>query len=172
MPNDEAVDRNLQGMDDLDFVGWNNADWTGVFAHHHTDDVLVLVEAAGPWFEGPRRDFPLNVGTSGGYEQRAIYIVVNRDDRVCYVGKTAPDDLAAEVAHRRILRHLRHWAKAEEWSTYWVLPLRHDVPKGVVAWLERKACRLFGVRLHNRVWRKEAACIEAERTRRAGALGA
>jgi len=28
-------------MDDLDFVGWNNADWTGVFAHHHTDDVLV-----------------------------------------------------------------------------------------------------------------------------------
>jgi len=41
MPNDETVDRNLQGMDDLDFVGWNNADWTGVFAHHHTDDVLV-----------------------------------------------------------------------------------------------------------------------------------
>ena len=33
---DDAVDRNLQGMDDLDFVGWNNADWTGVFAHHHT----------------------------------------------------------------------------------------------------------------------------------------
>jgi hypothetical protein len=41
MPNNEAVDRNLQGMDDLDFVGWNRADWTGVFAHHHTDDVLV-----------------------------------------------------------------------------------------------------------------------------------
>ena len=41
MPNDDAVDRNLEGMDDLDFVGWNNADWTGVFAHHHTDDVLV-----------------------------------------------------------------------------------------------------------------------------------
>jgi hypothetical protein len=32
MPNDDAVDRNLQGMDDLDFVGWNNADWTCVFA--------------------------------------------------------------------------------------------------------------------------------------------
>jgi hypothetical protein len=28
MPNDDAVDGNLQGMDDLDFVGWNNADWT------------------------------------------------------------------------------------------------------------------------------------------------
>jgi hypothetical protein len=41
MPNDDAVDRNLQGMDELDFVGWNNADWTGVFAHYHTDEVLV-----------------------------------------------------------------------------------------------------------------------------------
>ena len=41
MPSDDQVGRNLKGMDDLDFVGWNNADWTGVFAHHHTDDVLV-----------------------------------------------------------------------------------------------------------------------------------
>ncbi len=41
MANDDAVDRNLQSMDEPDFVGWNNADWTGVFAHHHTDDVLV-----------------------------------------------------------------------------------------------------------------------------------
>ena len=41
MPSADQVDRNLQGMDDLDFVGWNNADWNGVFAHHHTADVLV-----------------------------------------------------------------------------------------------------------------------------------
>jgi hypothetical protein len=39
--SDDQVDRNLNGMDDLDFTGWNNADWDGVFAHHHTDDVLV-----------------------------------------------------------------------------------------------------------------------------------
>ena len=38
---DQKVDRNLKGMDDLDFDGWNKADWDGVFAHHHTDDVLV-----------------------------------------------------------------------------------------------------------------------------------
>lgn len=38
---DEQVERNLKGMDDLDFTGWNNADWNGVFADHHTDDVLV-----------------------------------------------------------------------------------------------------------------------------------
>lgn len=38
---DEKVTNNLKGMDDLDFTGWNNADWNGVFARHHTDDVLV-----------------------------------------------------------------------------------------------------------------------------------
>ena len=39
--NDDQVSANLQGMDDLDFTGWNSADWHGVFARHHTDDVLV-----------------------------------------------------------------------------------------------------------------------------------
>ena len=39
--NDDQVSTNLQGMDDLDFTGWNSADWHGVFARHHTDDVLV-----------------------------------------------------------------------------------------------------------------------------------
>jgi len=40
---DDAVARNLKNMDDLDFTGWNNADWEGVFARHHTDDVVVEV---------------------------------------------------------------------------------------------------------------------------------
>ena len=40
---DDEVTRNLQGMDELDFKGWNGADWQGVFAHHHIDDVLVDV---------------------------------------------------------------------------------------------------------------------------------
>jgi hypothetical protein len=31
---DQKVDRNLKGMDDLDFDGWNKVDWDGVFAHH------------------------------------------------------------------------------------------------------------------------------------------
>ena len=38
---DEQVERNLKGMDDPDFTRWNGADWNGVFADHHTDDVLV-----------------------------------------------------------------------------------------------------------------------------------
>lgn len=39
--DDDRVTGNLKGMDDLDFFGWNAADWHGVFAHHHTDDVMV-----------------------------------------------------------------------------------------------------------------------------------
>ena len=40
---DDQVSRNLQSMDELDFTGWNQADWQGVFARSHTDDVLVDV---------------------------------------------------------------------------------------------------------------------------------
>ncbi|MFI2652853.1 MULTISPECIES: hypothetical protein [Micromonospora] len=38
---DDHVARNLKSMDELDYKGWNPADWNGVFAHYHTDDVLV-----------------------------------------------------------------------------------------------------------------------------------
>lgn len=40
---DDEVASNLRGMDELDFKGWNQADWQGVFAHLHTGDVLVDV---------------------------------------------------------------------------------------------------------------------------------
>ena len=46
--SDEQVQANLKAMDDLDFIGWNNADWDGVFAHHHTDDVYVDFKGAPP----------------------------------------------------------------------------------------------------------------------------
>ncbi len=45
---DDEVTRNLQGMDELDFKGWNGADWQGVFAHYHTDDVLVDWKGQAP----------------------------------------------------------------------------------------------------------------------------
>ncbi len=41
---DDEVTRNLQGMDELDFNGWNRADWHGAFARCHTDDVHVEVK--------------------------------------------------------------------------------------------------------------------------------
>jgi hypothetical protein len=46
--HDEQVQANLKGMDDLDFVGWNNADWNGVFARQHTDDVYVEFKGHAP----------------------------------------------------------------------------------------------------------------------------
>jgi hypothetical protein len=38
---EDQVNANLKAMDDLDFEGWNNADWQGVFAQQHADDVYV-----------------------------------------------------------------------------------------------------------------------------------
>ena len=45
---EDQVRANLRGMDDLDFIGWNNADWNGVFAHHHTADVVVDWKGQSP----------------------------------------------------------------------------------------------------------------------------
>jgi hypothetical protein len=45
---DDEVTRNLQGMEQVDFNGWNRADWQGVFAHYHTDDVLVEAKGQPP----------------------------------------------------------------------------------------------------------------------------
>jgi hypothetical protein len=45
---EDGVTRNLRSMDDLDFNGWNEADWHGLFAQHHTEDVLVEVHGQSP----------------------------------------------------------------------------------------------------------------------------
>jgi hypothetical protein len=45
---EEQTNANLKAMDDLDFEGWNNADWQGVFAHQHTDDVYVDFKGQEP----------------------------------------------------------------------------------------------------------------------------
>ena len=45
---DNEVTRNLKSMDELDFKGWNGADWHGLFARYHTEDVLVDVHGQQP----------------------------------------------------------------------------------------------------------------------------
>jgi hypothetical protein len=40
---DETAEGNLQRMDELDFAGWNEADWEGVFTRCHAGDVVVDV---------------------------------------------------------------------------------------------------------------------------------
>jgi hypothetical protein len=37
----DQVAANLAHMDDLDFKGWNSADWHGQFARFHTNEVMV-----------------------------------------------------------------------------------------------------------------------------------
>jgi hypothetical protein len=45
---EEQINANLKAMDDVDFEGWNNADWQGVFADQHTDDVYVYFKGHEP----------------------------------------------------------------------------------------------------------------------------
>ena len=45
---DDQVSRNLTSMEELDFKGFNAADWHGTFARYHTDDVLVEVHGQPP----------------------------------------------------------------------------------------------------------------------------
>ncbi len=45
---DDQVSRNLSNMGELDFKGFNAADWHGVFARYHTEDVLVEVHGQAP----------------------------------------------------------------------------------------------------------------------------
>jgi hypothetical protein len=45
---EDGVGRNLTSMDELDFKGWNEADWHGRFTQYHTNDVLVDLHGQAP----------------------------------------------------------------------------------------------------------------------------
>ena len=104
MPNDDAVDRNLQGMDELDFVGWNNADWTGVFAHHHTDDVLV------DW-----QGQPTTQGIDQHIEAMKSYVEEN-GERYTAADHVPPDQVRVrrmDVRRRRVRQRCPHGDRCE-----------------------------------------------------------
>jgi hypothetical protein len=63
---EDQVAGNLKSMDDLDFVGWNTADWNGVFAHHHTADVLVDWKG-----QAPTRGIGQHIDAMKGYVESA-----------------------------------------------------------------------------------------------------
>ncbi len=64
--NEDQVEASLKGMDDLDFRGWNNADWNGVFAVHHNDDVLVDWKG-----QVPTRGIERHIEAMKSYRRRA-----------------------------------------------------------------------------------------------------
>ena len=105
---DDNVTRNLDGMDELDFTGWNRADWSGVFAHYHTDDVLVDVHGQ-PQTHGIQEHIDAMkafVETTGGTPVQITILIRSRFDResVDMRGRRVrgwwPDGDRSEVARR------------------------------------------------------------------------
>ena len=115
----------------------------------------MLAELAGEWLS-EFRDVPCQVGESSGWEQSAIYVVVNGAGLACYAGQTAPPSLVAGAAHHRIKVHLSEPAKRAEWQSYWVIPLKPDVPSWVLDALERNVCSRLGLPVVNNRWRKRS----------------
>ena len=88
---DEDVTRNLEGMNQVDFTGWNEADWDGVFAHYHTDDVLVDVHGQ-PRTNGIQEHIDAMkalVETTGGtpLQVKSHPIVFGSGEWTCVVGE-------------------------------------------------------------------------------------
>ncbi|WP_329033883.1 hypothetical protein OHT61_00150 [Streptomyces sp. NBC_00178] len=128
--------------------------WQGV-ATMTPERYAVLASLVGPWLE-EYRDSPIWIGEDSGNERRAIYIPVNGEGVACYCGRTRPERaLCGGAASVRIRQHMTESrSKREEWSAYWVLPLRADTPAVVVSELERTVAARLGVPLVNRRWRR------------------
>jgi uncharacterized Rossmann fold enzyme len=89
--DDETVARNLQRMDELDFAGWNEADWEGVFTRYHTDDVLVEVhgQASTRGIREHIEAMKAFVESTGGVpvQVKSHPIGFGSGDRTCVVGE-------------------------------------------------------------------------------------
>ena len=89
-----------------------------------------------------------------GDEARAIYVVVNGEGNCCYVGQTRPSNKSENVAALRLRQHLREPSKRENWSSYWVIPLRAETPDSFVNLLERRVALRLMVPLRHRAARR------------------
>jgi hypothetical protein len=122
---------------------------------------VELAKLAGPHLLGHALD-AIAVGAPSGDEQRAVYVVENRDGRTCYAGQSRPIPVPG-AAGRRVCEHLRDKSKAQEWRRYWVFPLRPDTPPGVINALERSVAARLGLPLRNRTWRTRATRARTHR---------
>lgn len=104
MGNDQ-MRRNLEGMDELDFVGWNGADWHGVFAHHHTDDVYVDWKGQRPTHGIQEHIDAMKafVDSVGGTPPRIVShpIGFGSGERTCVIGEFEDGSRMVTVAKRR-----------------------------------------------------------------------
>ena len=86
---DETVARNLQRMDELDFAGWNKADWAGVFTRYHTDDVLVDLhgQASTHGIREHIEAMKANISTALGIEPKQIGIKATTNEGLGALGR-------------------------------------------------------------------------------------
>ncbi|MBT2444764.1 hypothetical protein ACFYW8_39385 [Streptomyces sp. NPDC002742] len=124
--------------------------WAGVVVI--TDErYAMLARLAGQWLVEPQPE-PIPIGEDSGYEDKAIYIAVNRNGNACYCGKTAPTRaLNRGAAATRLGQHINgSTSKRDEWVEYWVIPLRDATPGHVVSALEKTVAARLGIPLVHR----------------------
>lgn len=71
-----------------------------------------------------------------GDEEKAVYVVVNRDGLACYTGQTRPIRSWTGAAGIRLKQHRAKPSKRDEWDTFWVLPLKWSTKPTIVDWYE------------------------------------
>ncbi|MFJ2825971.1 hypothetical protein ACIO7M_33460 [Streptomyces toxytricini] len=124
--------------------------WAGLVAITETR-YAMLARLAGRWLAEDRPE-PVSIGENSGYEDKAIYIVANREGLACYCGQTAPTRMLTRgAAATRLHQHVsRTRSKKEEWAEYWVIPLSSATPAHVVSDLERTVAARLGIPLVHR----------------------
>ncbi|MFI1377729.1 hypothetical protein ACH4UY_37845 [Streptomyces longwoodensis] len=124
--------------------------WTGVVAITDTR-YAMLAQLAGQWLLEERPE-PILIGENCGCEDKAVYVVVNREGLACYCGRTAPTRMLTRgAAATRLRQHVsRTRSKEEEWVKYWVIPLSSATPDHVVSDLERTVAARLGIPLVHR----------------------
>ncbi|MFD0068368.1 hypothetical protein [Streptomyces sp. NPDC056690] len=127
-----------------------NTRWTGVVPMAD-DRYAMLARLAGQWLAEPQPE-PILIGQDSGYENKAIYIAVNRNGNACYCGQTAPTRaLNRGAVATRISQHINgNASKRDEWVEYWVIPLRAATPGHVVSALEKTVAARLGIQLVHR----------------------
>ncbi|MEU5383939.1 hypothetical protein [Kitasatospora cineracea] len=134
-----------------------NTVWTGVVPIT-VERYAMLARLAGPWLADPQPE-PIPIGQDSGYENKAIYVAVNRNGDACYCGRTAPTRaLNRGAAATRIGQHVNgNASKRDEWVEYWVVPLRDVTPGHVVSALEKTVAARLGIPLVHRTQPDAAA---------------
>ena len=75
-------------------------------------------------------------GPYDGDEEKAVYVIADRDGLACYAGQTRPAKSWTGAAGIRLAQHLTEPSKRLEWDTFWVLPLKWSTKPTIVDWYE------------------------------------